>query len=452
VSVRGRVAAAVAGTSLAFVCVACVALFVLVAVNLSRTAEKDATRAARGIAPGSSSLDAACERIREGVTARDTGQWLMVVGSDGRERCRSNLAVTRPTAAMRRVERGEPRRLKDRDGETVMVAASQISGGRVVAVRRFEGWSMLPLLAVAGVVVSFTAAFVAAWVGSAVGSRATRDVSRLLDDMRRAVAAPVASQRLGEHRLLELHEIAIGFDQLLDRVDHGARMHRQLVLDAAHQLRTPLTSLSSNVQLLQAPDALGVNGAGEILADITRQTRALAALVSDLVDVAAVQERIYAGVPVQACHLDDVVLEVARRMRELHPQRRIEVTSTPMEVEGDGDLLARAVINLVDNALTHGPPDGLVGIHQDGAMVKVTDDGPGFDRALLQQNVQPFHRDPSGGAVAGTGLGLTFAARVAEAFGGTLDAAPRTEQAPAFVGLLLTSPGRAKPPGLIDNS
>jgi signal transduction histidine kinase len=91
-------------------------------------------------------------------------------------------------------------------------------------------------------------------------------------------------------------------------------------------------------------------------------------------------------------------------------------------VEGDADALARAVENLVENALVHGPPGGIVTIALDRegerALVSVSDEGPGPDPRQRERLFERFWRDPDSSERPGSGLGLSIVAAIVERHGG----------------------------------
>ena len=98
---------------------------------------------------------------------------------------------------------------------------------------------------------------------------------------------------------------------------------------------------------------------------------------------------------------------------------------SPVTIDRDG--FARALANVLDNALRHTPQDGTINItcgeDTDGAFVQVLDDGPGIAADLLPHIFEPMVRANNNGDSGGTGLGLTIAARLLQTQGGTIHAA-----------------------------
>jgi two-component system sensor histidine kinase MprB len=113
--------------------------------------------------------------------------------------------------------------------------------------------------------------------------------------------------------------------------------------------------------------------------------------------------------------------------------------ATPTLVMGDRKRLARAVRNLLDNALKWSPRDGAIDVSVDPSGVAVRDRGPGIDRADLPFVFDRFYRSPDAGR-AGTGLGLAIVRQVALAHGGSV----RAERAlGGGARVVMTLPGEA---------
>lgn len=239
--------------------------------------------------------------------------------------------------------------------------------------------------------------------------------------------APAAT--LGPAERAELQPVHQAIDQLALQLNRRLAQERAFSAHAAHALRTPLAGIDAQlaVAMREAPEALQprlqrVRSAAHRL---QRVVAALLALFRSGVEPRREPVRLadlLARVPV-----DGLVLEV-------DPQAR---------VEADPDLLAAALMNLLDNALRHGGRQVSVRVDNDGA-VRVADDGPGVDatrRAVLRQALAG---DRSGGDTAdaardgATGLGLLLAHLVARAHGGGLEL---PDSAAGFVARLHLGPG-----------
>jgi signal transduction histidine kinase len=248
------------------------------------------------------------------------------------------------------------------------------------------------------------------WI--AVG-RALKPVSAIRSKMA-DITANDLHQRVPEPQSNdEIAALARTVNATLDRLQAAVEQHRRFVADAAHELRSPLATLRTRLELA-APLPLACNA----LTDVAR----LQTLTTDLL----LLSRLDAGEPLRAEELDlgQITAEEATRIRP-RPDVHVELNiASDVLVHGSGDQLRRLVANLVDNAVRHAESTVTVDLTStpDQAVLEVRDDGPGippehhetvFDRfARLDEARDRDH--------GGSGLGLAIARDIATAHGGTL--------------------------------
>lgn len=243
----------------------------------------------------------------------------------------------------------------------------------------------------------------------------------------------------------EVGRMATSFNGMLDRVEDSVVAQRQLVADASHELRTPVSALRTNVEVLaEAGDALDAEQRHAILTDVVAQADELGVVVGDLMELARGEE---SGAGMEDVRLDTLVQEAVERARR-HAQAVVFTTAlAPSVAIGASDRLARAVNNLLDNAAKYGPPDGPVEVtlelRPDGvAVLAVRDHGPGVDPAEVDHIFDRFARGAQSREQAGAGLGLAIVRQVAHAHGGTASVQAARGGGARFV---LTVPGAASP-------
>ena len=148
----------------------------------------------------------------------------------------------------------------------------------------------------------------------------------------------------------EVGELAARFNAMLDTLEGSIAAQRQLVADASHELRTPVTSLRTNIEVL-AENRLDGAERARLVADVQAQAEELSALVADLIELARGDQ----PSPVREdVRLDALVAEAVERARRHAPGVTFETALEPAVVDGVPDRLARAVNNLLDNAARHG--------------------------------------------------------------------------------------------------
>lgn len=261
----------------------------------------------------------------------------------------------------------------------------------------------------AGVIGTLLAAVAGWWLGR----RATRPVADLTTVAEQVRATGDLTRRIEVDGDDELARLATTFNAMLAALERTQHSQTQLVSDASHELRTPLTSLRTNIEVLDAYDQLGEHDRGDLLRDVSAQLDEFGGLVDSLV---ALTRDARADVPAAPIALADLVEEVVTGMRPfVPPGRSITVHANPATVIGNHDSLARAVRNLVDNAIKYGEGTIEVGLatSQGRAVVSVADHGPGVAPAQRERIFDRFHRAPASRALPGSGLGLAIVAQSA---------------------------------------
>jgi two-component system, OmpR family, sensor histidine kinase MprB len=235
------------------------------------------------------------------------------------------------------------------------------------------------------------------------------------------------ASRVHVHADDEVGQLATSFNAMIERLqssreelDDSVRAQRQLVADASHELRTPITSLRTNIEVLLAGGRLDEDDRRRLLADVVEQSEELSALIGDLIELAR------GDLPhdmVEDVRLDRIVEESISRARRDHPEVMFEAALQQVTVEGVPERLGRAVNNLLDNAARHSPPHGVVEVTVDADGLRVRDHGTGVDEADLPYVFDRFYRGKNSRGRQGSGLGLAIVRQVAVQLGGSVNAA-----------------------------
>jgi two-component system sensor histidine kinase MprB len=210
------------------------------------------------------------------------------------------------------------------------------------------------------------------------------------------------------------------FAAVLDRLERSQAAQRQLVADASHELRTPVTALRTNAEILLEEEGLGPAERRALLGDVVEQSEELTALVADLIELARGDQPTE---EVQDVRLDQLVAEAVERARRHAPEITFTTTLEPVAVDAVPDRLGRAVNNLLDNAAKYSPEGGTVEVTVAGGELTVRDHGPGVPAAELPHIFDRFFRATNARGQPGSGLGLAIVRQVAERHGGSVRAA-----------------------------
>jgi two-component system sensor histidine kinase MprB len=202
-------------------------------------------------------------------------------------------------------------------------------------------------------------------------------------------------------------------------LDDSVHAQRQLVADASHELRTPVTSLRTNIEILQQADDMDAHERRRLLSDVVEQIDELTGLMNDLIELSRGEERHAAAEDVR---LDVLVGEVVERARRHAPAATFATELAPTVVVGVPARLERAVTNLIDNAAKYSPPEEPVEIALHGEELTVRDHGPGISAEDLPHVFDRFYRGAEARGRPGSGLGLAIVRQVAEQHRGSVAA------------------------------
>ncbi len=205
-------------------------------------------------------------------------------------------------------------------------------------------------------------------------------------------------------------------NELLDRLDTSLRRQRQFVADAAHELRSPVAAIRSQ---LEVADTIENDGAPSSL---TQESVRLSILIDDLLALARIDAAPqHRHEPVD---LDHLVYDEAQLLRERTNLIVDTRDITACQINGDASLLARAVRNLLDNAARHAATRITieVGATAQIAEIAVADDGPGIPVNERSRVLERFTRldDARTRDTGGVGLGLAIVNDVIRIHGGRL--------------------------------
>jgi two-component system sensor histidine kinase MprB len=206
---------------------------------------------------------------------------------------------------------------------------------------------------------------------------------------------------------------------VLERLETAQAAQRRLVADASHELRTPVTALRTNAEVLRDGNGLTPDQRDALLADVVEQAEELTALVGDVIELARGDQP---GEAAEDVRLDALVAEAVERAGRHAPGVTFCTDLRPVALEGVPDRLGRAVNNLLDNAGTYSPPGGVVEVAVREGEVVVRDHGPGVPAGELDAIFDRFRRGTSAQGRPGSGLGLAIVRQVAEAHGGSASA------------------------------
>jgi two-component system sensor histidine kinase TctE len=251
----------------------------------------------------------------------------------------------------------------------------------------------------------------------------TRPVRRLSEELQARAENDLRPLPVSDEprELLPLLEAT---NQVMARLSHLLENQKRFVRDSAHQLRTPLAVLKTQVQSALRGDVDATQALHEINATVDRAT----ALANQMLSLAKI-EQLRNQPAARACDFSDEVRTVSLDLAPLIADKDIdfEIGTQPCRVVADPWMLRELTRNVLHNAIVHVPRGGTlrvtVATEADSAVLKISDSGPGIAPQLQDHLFQPF---TPGDPQRGTGLGLTICDEIVRTLGGSIALRNRT--------------------------
>ncbi|TPQ40049.1 sensor histidine kinase [Cupriavidus pinatubonensis] len=258
------------------------------------------------------------------------------------------------------------------------------------------------------------------WMAVGRGLRPLREIATEVRARDANALTPLAVRPMPD----EIAPLSDALNQLLGRLSHAIDTQRAFVADAAHALRTPLTALQLQAQLVERAE--DPQARRQAVSNLRQGLERLTHLVAQLLTLAR-QEPGAVTLPQEPVDLHEVASTVVADMAQAALDREIDLgldaDSVPVaSVHGDADALRILLTNLIDNALAYIPRGSRVDVQvrqaTGGRAVElvVSDNGPGIPAAERGRVFDRFYRLPDA-PTGGSGLGLAIVAEIAQSHG-----------------------------------
>ena len=213
----------------------------------------------------------------------------------------------------------------------------------------------------------------------------------------------------------------------ITRLREVDRMKTEFLSTAAHQIRTPLTSIQGFSEILLTRE-IGKEETRKFLTYINKQAVELAAIINELLDISRIESEKGFKVEKHPCSIQSIIEENVRIFEETSKIHRfhIDLESDIPDISMDRDKISQAIKNLLSNATKYSPEGGEIWISarrrdQKTIEISISDQGIGMTDQQLYHVFEKFYRaGASDKAVEGTGLGLSIVKGIVEAHGGKI--------------------------------
>lgn len=245
-------------------------------------------------------------------------------------------------------------------------------------------------------------------------------IRKIADDVK-----DISAQNLG-HRIKsgnakdEWNYLTETLNELLDRLQQSFELQRRFISSASHELSTPLTSISSQleVSLQRNREAKEYRG---VMQSVYQDVRTLAKLTQTLLEFATV-EGIKGGIEINSIRIDEILMQLPCEMKKINPAFlvQLEFEQLPENEErllvyGNAALLFSAIKNVVSNSCKYSQDHRAIVklmVRQKNAFIAIEDNGKGIAKNELKNIFQPFYRSEDSKAFSGFGVGLPLVCRI----------------------------------------
>lgn len=267
--------------------------------------------------------------------------------------------------------------------------------------------------------------FIVAFLGYRLSAFAIRPIE-LITQKAQAISPQNLHERVPVPSAYELKMLALTMNRLLDSIQQAFESHERFVADASHQLKTPLSILRGELDVLLSKERSGEE-MSVFLSSASQEINQLTKIVEDLLVLARVDAGISA-LSLSTVRLDELVLETIERIEPYARTKTIkfrlnikkeEQDEHSLEVKGDSGLLQSMISSILENAVKYSPDHGVITVEltEDLSFVKLSiqDQGTGITQGDEQKIFERYYRGSQTGK--GLGVGLSIAKRVAELHG-----------------------------------
>ena len=247
-----------------------------------------------------------------------------------------------------------------------------------------------------------------------------RPVRKIADEVNIISAQSLAHRIKSGDGNDEWHYLTDTLNDLLNRLQESFEIQRRFISSASHELSTPLTSISSQLEVSLQRDRVAEDYR-KVMQSVYQDVRHLSKLTQTLLEFATVSGTV-GGIEIKLVRIDEVLMRLPGEMTKMDKgySVKLEFDRLPTNEEkllvfGNAELLFTAVKNIVSNACKYSPDRQAkvkLSVDQTEIIVSVEDNGKGISENELKNIFQPFYRTEDSRAVVGFGVGLPLVNRI----------------------------------------
>lgn len=274
---------------------------------------------------------------------------------------------------------------------------------------------------------NFSALVLMLFLGRAYAERALNPLKRLVSQVQ-SINERNLSTRVSEgNGKDEIAQLAASFNAMLGRLEGAFRSQRSFIANASHEMRTPLTAISGQLEVLLLKDR-NSDEYKKAVSSVIDDIRSLSNTTNRLLMLAQAgsEQTVTDFAPVR---VDEALWQARTDLLKMNPGYKVTVVLDGVEdievlsIQGNEQLIRSVVLNLMENACKYSSDHQAhvkIGLAEKNLQIVVSDHGIGIPPQDLKAVTEPFYRGTNTHNITGHGLGLSLVKRIIELHGGTI--------------------------------
>jgi hypothetical protein len=242
-----------------------------------------------------------------------------------------------------------------------------------------------------------------------------------------------------ELEVSEVKNIASSFNAMLDRLESAFETEKRLVADASHELKTPLSVINAQCDVLMQGESVDEKYA-QALNRIKGASKSMNRLIGDMLSLTRLDSGLLSAADFTRVSLYECIDNALKFTEFLAKEKQVKIINKIPEdihILGDRDMLSEVFLNIIENGIKYNRAGGTVEItatkNTDSADVSIQDTGEGIREGDSEKIFNRFYRADTSRSKEGTGLGLSIAMAIIEAHGGRIQVKSGLDSGSCFI-------------------
>lgn len=328
------------------------------------------------------------------------------------------------------------------DREAIAIHYTEDDRGIIVVVAAYDqdGWAQLKKLRQIFGIILLLGIITSLIAGHVFSKQLLKPVAQIIREVQDISSHNLSLRIRAGKTQDELNQLANTFNELLDRLQESFTTQRRFISNASHELSTPLTSISSQLQVTLHRDRTPEEYR-QVMQSVQEDVVQMRELTKSLLEIAKTGSQ--GSIELNEIRIDEILFKVMGGMKKINAQYEVELSFSDLPedeysflVFGNSDLLYIAVKNIVENGCKYSTDNTsriTLSLVSDNTIIEVRSSGEPIEQEEMAHLFQPFYRSSSSAGKSGFGLGLALAKRIIGLHKGTVEVKSDRESGTSFI-------------------